>query len=102
MYPTGAGYDAENMVANQWRAQATEGQKQILAELPKGTPVTAEIADSKSWKAVFNSVSWKTGEIIAVGSSNLGPLWRVFLGSSAAKILHNATVPCLILPREGE
>jgi nucleotide-binding universal stress UspA family protein len=102
MYPTGAGYDAENLVANQWRAQGTEGQQRIIAELPREPRVTAGIADGKTWKAAFESVAWKGGEIMAVGSSNLGPLLRVFLGSNATKILHHATVPCLILPRHAD
>jgi nucleotide-binding universal stress UspA family protein len=102
MYPTGAGYDAENLVANQWRAQATEGQKRIVAALPPDPPVVAGIADGKTWKAAFDSIDWKSGEIIAVGSSNLGPLLRVFVGSNATKIIRQATVPCLILPRPGE
>jgi nucleotide-binding universal stress UspA family protein len=99
MYPTGAGYDAENLVANQWRAQATEGQSRIIAALPAEPRVAAGIADGKTWKAAFDSVTWKSGEILAVGSSNLGPLMRVFLGSNATKIVRHATIPCLILPR---
>jgi nucleotide-binding universal stress UspA family protein len=101
MYPTGAGYDAENLVANQWRAQATEGQTRIAAELPPEPPVTTGIADGKTWKAAFESIPWRNGEIIAVGSSHIGPVLRVFLGSNAAKIVHQATIPCLILPRHG-
>jgi nucleotide-binding universal stress UspA family protein len=102
MYPTGAGYDAENLVANQWRVQATEGQSKIVAALPPDPAVTAGIADGKTWKAAFESIPWKNGEIIAVGSSHLGPVLRVFLGSNAAKIVHQATIPCLILPRHGD
>ena len=102
MYPTGAGYDAENLVANQWRTQATEGQSKIIAELPPDPPATAGIADGKSWKAAFESMPWRNGEIIAVGSSHLGPVLRVFLGSNAAKIVHQATIPCLILPRHAD
>ncbi len=102
MYPTGAGYDAENLVANQWRSQATEGQRRIIAELPRDPPVTAGIADGKTWKSAFESIPWKTGEIIAVGSSHIGPVLRVFLGSNAAKIVRQATIPCLILPRQGD
>jgi nucleotide-binding universal stress UspA family protein len=101
MYPTGAGYDAENLVANQWRAQATEGQHRIAAALPQDPRVTTGIADGRTWKAAFESVPWKSGEIIAVGSSNLGPLLRVFLGANATKIVRHATIPCLILPRQG-
>ena len=99
MYPTGVGYQAENMVANQWRAQAVQAQKKVITTLPPKPPVTAVIADGKTWKAAFGSVPWKDGEMIAVGSSSLGPLLRVFLGSNAAKIVRNAPVPCIVLPR---
>ena len=101
MYPTGVGYQAENMVANQWRSQAVAAQKKVIASLPAKPPVTGGIADGKTWKAAFNSIPWKDGEIIAVGSSNLGPILRVFLGSNAAKIVRNAPVPCIVLPRHG-
>jgi len=101
MYPTGVGYQAENMVANQWRAQATAGQKKIIAALPSKPPVTGAIADGKTWKAAFGSVPWKDGEVVAIGSSSLGPIMRVFLGSNAAKIVHTASVPCIVMPRRG-
>jgi len=101
MYPTGVGYQAENMVSNQWRTQAIQAQKKVIATLPPKPPVTASIADGKTWKAAFGSVPWKDGEMIAVGSSSLGPLLRVFLGSNAAKIVRNAPVPCIVLPRHG-
>jgi nucleotide-binding universal stress UspA family protein len=101
MYPTGAGYRVEDMVANQLRRQATAGQKALIAALPPKPPTTAALADGKTWKAAFGSVPWKDGEVVAVGSSNLGPLLRVFLGSNAAKILHYAPVPCLVLPWQG-
>jgi nucleotide-binding universal stress UspA family protein len=99
MFPTGAGYNAEDMVANQWRSQALEAQKKIIATLPPKPPVTGAIADGKTWKAAFASLPWKDGELIAVGSSGLGPIMRVFLGSNAAKIVRNAPVPCMVLPR---
>ena len=101
MFPTGVGYRAEDMVANQLRAQSAAGQKAIIAALPTKPPTTAAIADGKTWKAAFNSVPWKEGEIVAVGSSNIGSLLRVFLGSNATKILHHAPVPRLVLPWQG-
>src|SRR5262249_32783081 len=99
MFPTGAGYSAEDMVANQWRSQALEAQKQAIAALPPKPPVTREIADGKTRKAAFASLPWTHGEVVAVGSSSLGPIRRVFLGSNAAKIVRNAPVPCIVLPR---
>jgi nucleotide-binding universal stress UspA family protein len=101
MYPTGVGYQIENVVANRWRSQAIAAQKQVIAALPATPPVTAAVADGKDWKAVFAAVPWKDGEMVAVGSSGIGRLLRVFLGSNAAKIVHNAPVPCLVLPWHG-
>jgi len=101
MYPTGAGYKAENTVSNQWRAQATAAQKKLIAELPPSLGATGAIGDGKTWKAAFASLPWKDAEIIAIGSSSLGPLLQVFLGSNATKIINNAPVPCVILPRQG-
>jgi hypothetical protein len=76
------------------------GQDRIIAALPPDPPVTGGIADGKTWKAAFASIQWQDCEIIAVGSSHLGPLLRVFLGSNAARIVREATVPRMILPRQ--
>src|SRR5260221_2019711 len=35
MYPSFVGYDAENVVANSWRQQATEAQEAAIASLPR-------------------------------------------------------------------
>jgi len=42
MYPSQVGYDAEAMVSEQWRAQATEAQEKALATLPDGVEVEAD------------------------------------------------------------
>jgi nucleotide-binding universal stress UspA family protein len=99
MYPTGAGYDAEHFVSNVLREQAREAQAALLAGQDG---VSAEIADGPTWKAAFESLSWEEGEMLVLGSSKLGPILRVFLGSNARKIVHNSPVPCLILPRGEE
>ncbi len=99
MYPTGAGYDAEQFVSNVLREQAREAQAAVLASREG---LSAEIADGPTWKAAFDSLSWQDGEVLVLGSSKLGPLMRVFLGSNARKIVHNSPVPCLILPRSEE
>ncbi|MCO5153551.1 MULTISPECIES: universal stress protein [unclassified Shinella] len=99
MYPTGAGYDAEQFVSNVLREQARDAQTALLAGQ---VGLSAEIADGASWKAAFESLDWQDGEVLVLGSSKLGPILRVFLGSNARKIVHNAPVPCLILPRGEE
>ncbi|HWM15747.1 MAG TPA: universal stress protein [Microbacterium sp.] len=51
-------------------------------------------------------LSWEPGEVAVVGSSRLAQPRRLFLGSTAAKMLHELPVPMIVVPRtrapEGE
>ncbi len=51
-------------------------------------------------------LSWEPGELAIVGSSRLAQPKRLFLGSTAAKMLHELPVPMIVVPRtraaEGE
>jgi nucleotide-binding universal stress UspA family protein len=98
MYPTGAGYKVENLVANQWKSQATAAQKALLAEIAGDVPVKTAIGDGANWKAAVSSIGWKPGEVMVVGSGR-GPLAQVFLGSNGNRIIRNAPVPMIVVPR---
>lgn len=102
MYPTGAGYDAENIVSNTLREQASVAQAAVIDQWDGPVAISGEIGDGKTWKAAFDSLLWANAELLVVGSSKLGPLMRVFLGSNSSKMAHNSPVPCLILPRVDE
>jgi nucleotide-binding universal stress UspA family protein len=102
MYPTGAGYKAENLVANQLRLQAEAAQTEARADWLSPVKATTAIGDGKTWKAAMDSLPWQDQELMVVGSSGLGPLLRVFLGSNSGKIVRNASVPCVVLPRHGD
>ena len=39
------------------------------------------------------------GDVLVVGSSSIGPVARVFLGSRAAKIVRHSPVPVVVVPR---
>lgn len=102
MYPTGAGYQIENLVANQWRRQAIAAQKSLLAELGGDLAVKTEIGDGSNWKEALSSIGWKPGEMLVIGSGRIGPLAQVFLGSNGNRILRNAPVPMIVVPRTAE
>jgi hypothetical protein len=55
-------------------------------------------ANSIQEKAL-DSLSWEEGEVLVVGSSRLGPVARVFLGSRTTKIVRSSPVPVLVIPR---
>jgi nucleotide-binding universal stress UspA family protein len=44
-------------------------------------------------------LSWEPGELAIVGSSRLAQPRRLFLGSTAAKMLHELPVPMIVVPR---
>ena len=99
MYPSQVGYDAERLVAEQWRAQAAEAQEKALATLPDGVAVEAGIIEGRDWEEALDSLPWEQGEVLMVGSSRLGPVARVFLGSNSTKIVRSSPVPILVIPR---
>ena len=99
MYPSQVGYDAERLVAEQWRAQATEAQERALSTLPEDVEVEASVVSGRDWEDVLDSLPWEEGEVLVVGSSRLGPVARVFLGSNSTKIVRSSPVPVLVIPR---
>jgi nucleotide-binding universal stress UspA family protein len=98
MYPSQVGYDAERLVAEQWRAQAEEAQNRALATLPD-VPVEASVVSGRNWEDALDSLPWEEGEVLVVGSSRLGPVRRVFLGSNSTKIVRSSPVPVVVIPR---
>jgi nucleotide-binding universal stress UspA family protein len=99
MYPSQVGYDAERLVAEQWRAQAAEAQEKALTTLPDDVVAEAGVVGGHDWEDTLDSLSWEEGEVLVVGSSRLGPVARVFLGSNSTKIIRSSPVPVLAIPR---
>ncbi len=102
MYPSQVGYDAERLVIEQWRAQAAEAQEKALAEIPGDVAVEAGVFSGRDWEDALDSLPWEDGELLVVGSSRLGPVARVFLGSNSTKIIRSSPVPVLVIPRGAE
>ena len=96
------GYDAERMVAEQWRTQAREAQERALDSLPEDVAVEAGVIDGRNWDDAVHSLPWEEGEVLVVGSSRLGPVARVFLGSNSTKILRSSPVPVVVVPHGAE
>lgn len=99
MYPSQVGYDAERLVARQWAEQARESQARAMEILPGGVEAEAVVVDGRDWEEALDALPWEDGEVLVVGSSRLGPLRRVFLGSNSAKIVRSSPVPVLVVPR---
>lgn len=102
MYPPEVGLHAEDEVLRQWTDQVRQQQSTALGRLselgllPETT--TAQIAAGSDWADVMDELEWDNGEILVVGSSPLGTLARVFLGSRATKIIRYSPVPVVVVP----
>ncbi|MCW3493651.1 universal stress protein [Microbacterium sp. SSM24] len=67
--------------------------------LPKGVEAEAVVGLGDSIEEAVSHLSWEPGEIAVVGSSRLARPRRLFLGSTAAKMLHELPVPMIVVPR---
>lgn len=100
-FPPLGGYGAEDVVSAGWKDQAHQVIADAEAALA-GTPglVTERaVGVGNGWDAAVNSIEFTDTDLLVVGSSRLGPIARVFLGSSASKIIRYARVPLLVVPR---
>ena len=70
------------------------------AALPQGFPVTATVVDGSSVEDAVSKLDWQDGDLIMVGSSRLSAPRRLFLGSTAAKMLRVLDVPMVVVPRD--
>jgi nucleotide-binding universal stress UspA family protein len=97
----GAGGRAEDPVLGEWEERIRAHTSSILGELtePELTVEGLTIGVGASWAAAIDDVGWREGDLLVVGSSSLNPLARVFLGSHGTKIVRNAGVPVLVVPR---
>jgi nucleotide-binding universal stress UspA family protein len=57
------------------------------------------IGQGDDWEDALDDIDWAPGDLLVVGSSEAGPLARVFLGSQATKIIRHTPVPVIALAR---
>lgn len=60
--------------------------------------VETTIGAGKGWAGAHGSVKWKKGDLLAMGSNPVGPIARVFVGSTAAEFLQHVQVPVIVSP----
>lgn len=100
---SGAGFDAEQRIADDWAADVERHATRLLSEVsarpvPPALAGTA-IAMGETWESAVDDIDWRADEVLVVGSSTLGPIARVFLGSRAAKVVRHSPVPVIVVPR---
>jgi nucleotide-binding universal stress UspA family protein len=101
MFPTFGDHEAEAVVMQGWLEQAQAALQTVREQIGvTGYQVETDVGVGPTWDDALAGLSWQDGEILLLGSSRLGPLQRVFLGSNAAKIMRASRVPVIVLPRQ--
>jgi nucleotide-binding universal stress UspA family protein len=102
-YTSGVGTSADEAMVAQWAQEieaAGRAALQRVEHLPAVPPkLEAEIGYGQSWEEALEDVEWDDGDVLVVGSSSVGPIARVFLGSRSEKIVRNSPVPVVVVPR---
>jgi nucleotide-binding universal stress UspA family protein len=102
-YTAGVGTEADESLIAEWtaevraHAQAALEEARRAAELPEQLEVV--VARGETWEEAREEVEWREGDVLVVGSSSMGPIARVFLGSRATKIVQHSPVPVVVVPR---
>ena len=85
----------------EWREQALalldRGRDRALAR-HADLVVQTEADSGYGWSGAMNALKWKKGDLLVLGSSQLGQFRRVFLGPSTNQILRHSPAPVLIVP----
>ncbi|HET8878667.1 MAG TPA: universal stress protein [Arthrobacter sp.] len=74
--------------------------KAAAERLPEGHHVSVEVAHGRSIEEAIDDLDWDDAEILIVGSSRLAEKNKLFLGSTANKVLRALPVPMVVVPRD--
>jgi nucleotide-binding universal stress UspA family protein len=93
-YTSGVGREADDSMTEQWIAEISAAARAVV-------PGDAEcvIGVGEDWGEALEDIPWDDGDVLVVGSSSIGPVARVFLGSRATKIVRHSPVPVVVVPR---
>jgi nucleotide-binding universal stress UspA family protein len=102
MYPPEVPLTSEDEVLAAYVTQSSAAQEEAIKALQAAgiapEPTTSVVATGRYWAEALEDVEWEPGEVLVVGSSAGGVLARVFLGSSATKIVRHSPVPVVVVP----
>jgi nucleotide-binding universal stress UspA family protein len=98
MYPPEVGLSAEDSILEQLATHARETLAQLKSDGVIGKDVDLQVVTGNGWDEALDAADWQDGDLLAIGTSPVGGIARVFLGSRGSKILRHSPVPVLVLP----
>lgn len=80
-------------------AAAEENLVVAARALPDSPEIESLVADGVTLESALKKLNWDDGALLVVGSSRFAAPRRLFLGSTAARILAGVDVPVVVVPR---
>lgn len=99
--PINDNLDVALELTSQWREHSLgrlDIARERVGERFPDLEIRTEIGSGKGWRAAVDSLKWKKGDLICLGSSPMGALERVFIGSRATELLPHLSVPIIVWP----
>ncbi|MEH3142886.1 MAG: universal stress protein [Mycobacterium kyogaense] len=83
-------------------AAAEENLAVAARALPDAPDIESLVADGMTLESALKKLKWDDGDLLVVGSSRFAAPRRIFLGSTASRILAGVDVPVIVVPRDDE
>ncbi|MCB1293773.1 MAG: universal stress protein [Gordonia sp.] len=93
---------SEQEMVDRWVEQTGKAVTSELAEVRTRIDVPdveVVVGTGPDWSTAMDSVPWRPGEILALGSGAAGIVSQVFPGAAANRILRNSPVPVMLMPK---
>jgi nucleotide-binding universal stress UspA family protein len=102
-YTVSVGREADDSAILEWIDAIRAAQQEALERVREQPAVPADcdavVGRGEDWEEALDDVEWEPGDVLVVGSSSVGPLRRVFLGSRSEKLVQHSPVPVVVVPR---
>ena len=103
-YTVSVGREADDSAVVEWVAEIRAAQRAALERVQAQPAVPSDcegvVGRGEDWEDALEDIAWADGDVLVVGSSSIGPLRRVFLGSRSEKIVQHSPVPVVVVPRD--
>lgn len=93
--------DIAASLTNEWREHSLallDRAVDAIADKCSEIEVSTAIGSGSGWAGAVDSLKWKKGDLMVLGSNPMSPLERVFLGSTATELLPHLSVPMVVYP----
>ena len=81
-------------------AAAEQNLATAARSLPDAPEIESLVADGMTLESALKKLRWEDGDLLVVGSSRFAAPRRIFLGSTASRILAGVDVPVIVVPKD--